>query len=289
MARGAAGRAGQSLQPRHHTLVAVVDVVEGGTLVVGTGTPAVFHRALSSCVTLVLAAAALRAQAAPQPLNGSVSDFGTTFVFSPGPICRRCFEAELGIASVADDRSLPAVLTWAPFDRTDFSLLANLAESSAPSGKRTTHLGDRVDLVVRRKVFDSNGFLLSVAPRGTIDLRDDRGGRAGGTIAGQYAKGNGILVGNLTLTGGVVSSPVNPRLDYQASFDFFRALDHRGTAVFVGFQHEASTANHPQWSTEEAVVLPFPDGQVELATQQVSLNLQLAWQVQARVVLLLRK
>src|ERR1035438_10453783 len=42
-----------------------------------------------------------------QPLNSTVSDFGTSFTFSPPPICPKCVETELGFLSLSanDGRS----------------------------------------------------------------------------------------------------------------------------------------------------------------------------------------
>src|ERR1039457_1700253 len=58
-----------------------------------------------------------------QPLNATVSDYGTTFIFSPPPICPKCVETEFGFQSISDGRYLPTVITVAPFKtQTDFSV-----------------------------------------------------------------------------------------------------------------------------------------------------------------------
>jgi hypothetical protein len=220
-----------------------------------------------------------------QPLNSSVSDFGTTFVFSPQPICAGCVEAELGFLSVGGRHFLPATLSVAPFStQTDFSVLVNILDSGVANGKRTTHFGDRFDLVVRQQLFQRRGFFLTLAPRGVVFIRDLEGGRVGGTVAAQYGKGNNLGVFNLTYTGAIGCSSTNPKNEYQGSFDFYRRLSEKGYAVFIGFQHGRSTGNPQSVNTEGGVVIPFRSGQVELATQQLSLNIDAAWQFQARVI-----
>jgi hypothetical protein len=95
-------------------------------------------------VALVLAGAGFcRAQAQPannsQPLNASVFDYGTTFIFSPPPICAKCLETELGFQAQSDARYIPAVVTVAPLRiKTDFSVLVNLLDSESPGSDRTT-------------------------------------------------------------------------------------------------------------------------------------------------------
>jgi hypothetical protein len=76
---------------------------------------------------------------------------------------------------------------------------------------------------------------------------------------------------------------VNPRNDYLGTFDYFRTLDKRGTAFFLGVQHEVS-AGQQTAGIEEGLVIPFRNGQVELATQQLDLNTGPEWQFQARVI-----
>jgi hypothetical protein len=67
------------------------------------------------------------------------------------------------------------------------------------------------------------------------------------------------------------------------AFDYFRTLDKKGTALFLGFQHEV-TAGQQTAGTEEGVILPFRNGQVELETAQLDLNVKPEWQFQARVI-----
>jgi len=124
-------------------------------------------------LTLTSMAVAAPAQTAPQPpasaqpLNASVSDYGTTFIFSPPPICSKCVETELGFESVTgDSRTLPTVLSIAPFkSNTDFSVLVNLLDSESTGGDRTTRFGNRLDFVIRQQVMQKGSFLLSLAPR----------------------------------------------------------------------------------------------------------------------------
>jgi len=228
---------------------------------------------------------AVAAQTPPPPAwNASVSDFGTTYIFSPPPVCPGCIETEFGFQSVQDGRYLPAVLSFAPFrTQTDINVLVNLFDSEAPGRHRATHFGNRFDFVLRQQAFQKANFLLSVAPRGTVFDRGAQGGRAGATLAPQYGKGNNLLAANFSWTGAVGVSPANPRSDYLTSIDYFRTLTQRGTAFFLGLQQEA-TAGQQTVGTEEGLVIPFPKGQVELATQQLTLNTSPTWQFQTRVI-----
>ncbi len=222
---------------------------------------------------------------APQPLNASVSAFGTTFTFSPPPICAGCAETELGLLSLDDGRYLPAVLSFAPFTtHTDFSVLVNMVDSQIVNGRRTTHFGNRFDFVVRQQLLQRGGLVLTLAPRGAVLTRDLEGGRVGGTFGVAYGKGNNLGVLNLTYTSAISSSPTNPKNYYQGAFNYYRTLNQKGYAAFVGFQHEISTGNPQPIGIEEGVVIPFRNGQAELCTQQLSLNVQSAWQFQARVI-----
>ena len=219
-----------------------------------------------------------------QPLNSSVSDYGTTFIFSPPPICPRCLETELGFQAVSDGRYVPAVVTVAPFNsKTDFSVLVNMMDSESPANDRVTHFGNRFDFVARQQVAAKGNFTLVLAPRGTVFVRGVDGGRAGGTAAPQYSLGNNLAAANFTWTGAVGVSAANPRSDYVGAFDYYRTLDKKGTALFLGFQHEV-TAGQQSAGTEEGVVLPFRNGQVELETAQLDLNVKPEWQFQARVI-----
>ncbi len=241
-----------------------------------------------SLLTLLLAHACFAQQSSQsgqsQPLNSSVSNFGTTFVFSPQPVCPGCVETELGLLLLDSGRYLPAALSVAPFStKTDFSVLVNILDSQIVNEDRTTHFGNRFDFVVRQRLLQSGGVVVTVAPRGTVFTRDLEGGRIGGSIAVQYGGGKNLGVINLTYTGAIGGHPTNPKSNYQGSFDYYRALSEKGLAVYAGFQHEYSTGNPQAISSEAGLVLPFPNGQVELASHQLSLNIHPAWQFQARV------
>ena len=243
---------------------------------------------LAPLIVLVLGHACLAQQlpqgSQSQPLNSSVSNFGTTFVFSPQPICSRCAETELGLLLVDDGRYLPAVFSLTPFSsKTDFSVLVNVLDSQVANGERTTHFGNRFDFVVRQRLLQRGGVVVTVAPRGVVFTRDLEGGRIGGSLAAQYGLGKNLGVVNLTYTGAVDSSPTNPTNNYQASFDYYRTLSEKGFALFAGFQHEYSTDNPQAIGTEAGLILPFRNGQVELASQQLALNTNPTWQFQARV------
>jgi hypothetical protein len=219
-----------------------------------------------------------------QPLNASISNFGTTFVFSSQPVCPGCVETELGLLLLDGGRLLPAALSIAPFStNTDFSVLVNILDSQIANGERTAHFGNRFDFVVRQRVLQRGGVVVTIAPRGVVFTRDPVGGRIGGSVAAQYEKGKNLNVINLTYTGAIGGPPTNPQNNYQGSFDYYRTLSEKGVAVFAGFQHECSTGNPQAIGTEEGLVLPFRNGQVELASQQLSLNTHPAWQFQARV------
>jgi len=219
----------------------------------------------------------------PPPLNASVSDFGTTYVFSPPPICAKCIETELGFLD-QHGQYLPAVVSFAPLPtQTDFNVLFNALDSESPGNHRVTHFGNRFDFVVRQQAFAKGGFVLTLAPRGAVFIRGVDGGRAGATAAPQYTWGKNLAILNVTLTAGVGVSAANPRTDYQTSFDYYHSLGTLGFAIFAGFNQELA-AGQESANTEQGVVIPFRNGQVELATQQLDLNTSPAWQVQARVI-----
>jgi hypothetical protein len=219
-----------------------------------------------------------------QPLNASISDYGTTFIFSPPPICPKCIEAELGFQSISDGRYIPAVITVAPFKtQTDFSVLVNLMDSESAGNVRATHFGNRFDFVARQQVLAKRGFTLVVAPRGAVFTRGVDGGRLGVTGAPQFSWGRNVAAANFTWTGAIGTSPANPRSDYIGSFDYFRTLDKRGTGFFLGWQHEV-TAGQQTAGIEEGFIIPFRNGQVELESAQLDLNTQPELQFQARVI-----
>jgi len=241
------------------------------------------------CAVLILGWEGLfRAQAqqagGSQPLNASVSDYGTTFIFSPSPICSKCLETELGFQSLSDGRYLPTVISVAPFaSNTDFSVLVNLLDSESPGNDRTTQFGNRFDFVVRQQILQKGGFLLTLAPRGAVFTRGVDGGRVGATVGPQFYKGNNLIAANVTWTGAIGTSTANPRSDYMGSFDYWRTLSKRGTAFFLGFAHEV-TAGQQTAGTEEGLVLPFRNGQIELESAQLDLNVNPEWQFQGRVI-----
>jgi hypothetical protein len=228
------------------------------------------------------------ANSAPQPLNSSVSDFGTTFIYSPPPICPKCIETELGFQSISDSRYIPSVTTIAPFNtKTDFSILVNLLDSESNANDRTTQFGNRFDFVMRQDMYEKGGFLFSAGPRGAVFTRGITGsssaGRFGATLAAQYSKGNNLIAFNFTWTGGINDSSANPNSDYVGAFDYFRTLSKRGEAFFLGFQHELE-ASQQIANTEQGFILPFRNGQVEFETAQLNLNIKPEWQFQTRVI-----
>jgi hypothetical protein len=239
---------------------------------------------ISATLAATTSAQSAQPVASPAPLNASISDYGTTFIFSPPPICPKCLETELGFQSLSDGRYIPAVITIAPFaSKTDFSVLVNMLDSESAATDRTTHFGNRFDFVARQQVAAKGNFTLVMAPRGTVFVRGTDGGRAGATAAPQYSWGNNLAAANFTWTGGIGVSAGNPRSDYVGSFDYFRTLDKKGTELFFGFQHEV-TAGQQTAGTEEGLVIPFRNGQVELETAQLDLNVKPEWQFQARVI-----
>lgn len=221
---------------------------------------------------------------AAQPLNASVSDIGTTFVFSPPPICGGCLETELGFQSVDDSRYVPGIATLAlPKGHTDFSLLVSLLDSELAQDRRVAHFGQRLDFLLRQQLVSKGGFEFTAAPQGTVLVRGTTGGRAGASLAPQYGWGKNLAVLNLTWTAAVGVSAANPRSDYLTLFDYFRTLQARGTALFLGFQQEV-TAGRQTAAVEQGLVIPFRDGQVELETAQLNLNNGVQAQFQARVI-----
>jgi len=221
--------------------------------------------------------------ASSQPLNASVSDFGVSFAFSP-PICAGCVQTELGFQSLEDGRYAPAVVTIAPaWLHADASVLVNAADSEVFGTRRITHFGNRLDFALRGKVLDHDGLALTLAPWGTAFIRGVQGGRAGAALLPQYTRGNNQFVAQFLLTGAVGISAGNPRTDYIGAFDYTRAIGQRGYAFFAGLQHEI-TAGEQTVGIEQGMIVPFRDGQVELAAQQLTLNADPAMQFQARVI-----
>jgi hypothetical protein len=219
----------------------------------------------------------------PQPLNATVSDFGTSFAFSP-PICAGCVETELGFLSLQDGRYAPAVLTVAPpWLHGDASVLVNVLDSEAPQGHRSTHFGNRLDFAIRGKVLDRNGVSLTLVPWGTAFIRGIQGGRAGAVALPLITFGNNQFVAEFSLTGAVGVSAGNPRTDYVESFDYTRSIGARGYNVFAGLQHEV-TGGVQTIGIEQGMTIPFRNGQLELATEQLTLNTDPAVQFQARVI-----
>jgi hypothetical protein len=220
----------------------------------------------------------------PPPLNASVSDYGTTFIFSPPPICTKCIETELGFQSVGTSgQYIPTVVSIAPFNtNTDFSVLVNLLDSESANGDRITQFGNRFDFVLRQQALEKGGILLTFAPRGALFTRGG-GGRAGATAAPQFSKGNNLIAANFTWTGAIGASATNPKSDYQGYFDYFRTLNEKGAAYFLGFAHEL-TAGLQTVGTEEGLVIPFCNGQVELEAAQLDLNTSPEWQFQTRLI-----
>ena len=243
--------------------------------------PALLSLALFVADTLFVSA---QTPSASQPLNASVSDYGTSFVFSPPPVCPGCVETELGFLSLEDGRYMPAVVTVAlPHGKTDASVLVNLMDSESPSTRRATHFGNRFDFVLRQQLAAKGGFEMTLAPHGTIFVRGGDGGRAGAAIGPQYTWGRNLAILNLTWTGAVGVSPSNPRSDYLTSFDYYPTLDHRGNAFFLGTQQE-ETGGVNSVGVEQGVLIAFRNGQVELANQQLNLNIKPQWQFQTRVI-----
>jgi hypothetical protein len=227
----------------------------------------------------------VQTQGNQQPLNASVSDFGTSFIFSAPPICPGCVETEFGFLSLEDGRFLPIAVSVAPFGtHTDFSVLVNVLDSEVANGKRITQFGNRFDFVIRQQVYAKGEFVFTIAPRGTLFSRSVDGGRAGATLAAQYGKGNNLGIANLTFTKAINSSFLNQKNDYQGSLDYYRTLTGKGVAVFAGVQHEVATGKPQIVSIEQGLVLPFQNGQVEVATEQLDLNIHPTWQFQVRVI-----
>lgn len=217
------------------------------------------------------------------PLNANVSDFGTSFTFSP-PICSGCLETELGFLSLQDGRFVPAVVTYAPgWLHGDASVLANVLDSEVTQSRRTTHFGNRLDFAIRNTVLDTHGVVLTVAPWGTAFVRGVQGGRAGAVALPQFTAGKNQLVAEFSLTGAVGVSAGNPRTDYFEAVDYARSIGERGYSLWGGLAHELSGGTQTV-GIEQGMTIPFRNGQVELATEQLTLNTDPQVQFQARVI-----
>lgn len=162
-------------------------------------------------------------------------------------------------------------------------MLVNLLDSATANHSRSTHFGNSLNFVLRQKVYERAGFELTLAPQGTALIRGQDGGRMGATAAPQYAWGSNLAILNLTWTAGINVSAANPRSQYLTSFDYYRTLQKRGTALFLGLQQQLSGGEQTM-ATEVGLVIPFRNGQVELETAQLNLNTGLEVQFQARVI-----
>jgi len=179
---------------------------------------------------------------------------------------------------------MPAIITLAPrWLHGDASMLGNVVDSEVTNGHRVTQYGNRLDFAIRCKAVDHHGFVLTLAPWGTAFVRGVQGGRAGGAAAPQFTRGQNQLIVEFVLTGAVGVSAGNPRTDYQEEFDYTRSIGSRGFAVFAGMVHEISAGDQTV-GAEIGWVIPFRNGQVELASQQLTLNTDPAAQYQARVI-----
>jgi hypothetical protein len=136
---------------------------------------------------------------------------------------------------------------------------------------------------MRQQVATKGNFALTLAPRGTIFVRGTDGGRAGLVAAGQDSWGKDQVIVNLIWTGGIGASASNPRSDYLTQFDYTRSLQERGTALFLGFQQE-DFGGAESVGTEVGIVIPFRNGQVELASQQLNLSTSPQVQFQANFI-----
>lgn len=234
---------------------------------------------------LVLSLGHVSSAQAAQPLNASVSGFGTSFVFSPPPVCPLCVETELGYLHLEDGNYIPGIVTLAlPRGHTDISALVNLIDSEVPQSRRVTHFGNRFDFVLRQQVASKGNFVLTLAPWGTAFVRGGDGGRAGLAAAGQDTWGKNQVILNFQWTGAIGVSAANPRNDFLTSFDYSRTLQDRGTSWFLGFQQDDSPGSNSS-AIEEGFVIPFRDGQVELAAEQLNLNSSPQAQFQTRVIM----
>jgi hypothetical protein len=233
---------------------------------------------------LVLSLGRMALAQASQPLNATVSGFGTSFVFSPPPVCPLCVETELGYLHLEDGNYIPGIVSIAlPRGHTDVSALANLLDSEAPQSRRVTHFGNRFDFVVRQQVASKGNVVLTLAPWGTVFVRGGDGGRAGLAAAGQDSWGKNQVILNFLWTAAIGVSAANPRNDFLTSFDYSRTLQDRGTSWFLGFQQDDASGSDSS-AIEEGFVIPFRNGQVELAAEQLSLNSSPQAQFQARVI-----
>ena len=62
----------------------------------------------------------------------------------------------------------------------------NILDNQLVNGERTAHFGNRFDFVVRQRLLQSGGFIVTVVPRGTVFTKDLEGGQIGGSIGAQY-------------------------------------------------------------------------------------------------------
>ena len=116
-------------------------------------------------------------------------------------------------------------------------------------------------------------------------VRDDRitAQRLRMAAAGQDSWGKNQVILNFLWTAAIGVNAGNPRNDFLTSFDYSRTLQDRGTSWFLGFQQDDASGSDSS-AIEEGFVLPFRNGQVELAAEQLSLNSSPQAQFQARVI-----
>jgi len=107
------------------------------------------------------------------PLNASVSNFGTSFVFGPQPVCRGCVETELGFASLEEGRFLPRLSACPAFEQ--YRLLGAGERSGQPGIGRQQNDPLRQSVRLRGPPEGASARRagsLSIAPRGVVFTRD---------------------------------------------------------------------------------------------------------------------
>lgn len=235
-------------------------------------------------VSVLLFVSFCNAQNVSGPLNASVSGFGTSFAFGPAPISQGSFESELGSVYLSNSRYFPVVLTFAPFgEENDLSIMANVLDiETDASGHTATYFGDRAMVIFRQNILREESFSCTLAPAGTLFLRDTHGGALGGAVALRYVQGNNQFVGNIN--GMIPVAGTDADANYQVAVDYSRALSESGYVVFFGVQNIYIPGNASTFGIEQGVVLPFRDGQLEFAAEQFSPVSDIAWQFQVRVV-----
>ena len=249
---------------------------------------AIKTRRLLSVITALcmVQTAATRSQqpSSPQPLNATVSDFGTSFAFSP-PICAGCVRDRARVP-------LPPGRPLCPGGAHRGSRLAarrckrarQCARFRGPARTPFHPLRQPPGLRHSRKSAWTAMAWCSRLRRGAQpSSAASRADAPGLSLSRSSPSARTRSSASLASRERSASRPETRAPITWKSFDYTRSIGERGYNIFAGLQHEL-TAGEQTIGIEEGMTIPFRNGQVELATEQLTLNTDPAVQFQARVI-----